>query len=36
VLNRATQACAAHYGMAILPARPRRPQDKAKAEVGVQ
>lgn len=36
VLNRATQACAQHYGMAILPARPRRPQDKAKAEVGVQ
>ncbi|QAU23073.1 IS21 family transposase [Dyella sp. M7H15-1] len=36
VLNRATQACAEHYGMAILPARPRRPQDKAKVEVGVQ
>lgn len=35
-LNRATQACAEHYGTAILPARPRRPQDKAKAEVGVQ
>lgn len=35
-LNRATQACAQHYGMAILPARPRRPQDKAKVEVGVQ
>jgi len=27
---------AAHYGTAILPARPRRPRDKAKAEVGVQ
>lgn len=36
VLNRATQACAQHYGVAILPARPRRPQDKAKVEVGVQ
>ncbi len=35
-LNRATQACAQHYGMAVLPARPRRPQDKAKVEVGVQ
>jgi len=35
-LNRAAQACAQHYGMAILPARPRRPQDKAKVEVGVQ
>jgi hypothetical protein len=28
--------CAEHYGTAILPARPRRPQDKAKVEVGVQ
>lgn len=36
LLNRATQACAEHYGMAILPARPRKPQDKAKVEVGVQ
>ena len=27
---------AAHYGTAIVPARPRKPQDKAKAEVGVQ
>lgn len=26
----------AHYGVAIMPARPRKPQDKAKAEVGVQ
>ncbi len=34
--NRAAQRCAEHYGMAILPARPRRPQDKAKVEVGVQ
>ena len=35
-LNRAAQDCARHYGTAILPARPRRPQDKAKVEVGVQ
>ena len=27
---------AEHYGFAILPARVRRPRDKAKAEVGVQ
>jgi transposase len=26
---------ATHYGTAILPARPRRPRDKAKVEVGV-
>lgn len=25
-----------HYGMAVVPARPGRPRDKAKAEVGVQ
>lgn len=25
-----------HYAMAIVPARPRKPKDKAKAEVGVQ
>ncbi|MGH8190337.1 MAG: IS21 family transposase [Rhodanobacteraceae bacterium] len=35
-LNRAAQECARHYGTAMLPARPRRPQDKAKAEAGVQ
>lgn len=35
-VNRATQACAEHYGTVILPARPRKPQDKAKVEVGVQ
>ena len=35
-LNRATAEFAAHYGTVILPARPRKPQDKAKAEVGVQ
>lgn len=27
---------AAHYGTAVIPARPRRPRDKAKVEVGVQ
>lgn len=27
---------AAHYGIAVLPARPYKPKDKAKAEVGVQ
>ena len=25
-----------HYGVAVLPARPRKPRDKAKVEVGVQ
>jgi transposase len=25
-----------HYGMAIVPARPRKPRDKSKVEVGVQ
>lgn len=35
-LNRASQACAEYYGTAILPARPRKPQDKSKVEVGVQ
>ena len=35
-LNRATAEFASHYGTVILPARPRKPQDKAKAEVGVQ
>jgi transposase len=25
-----------HYGVAVIPARPRRPREKAKAEVGVQ
>jgi len=27
---------AAHYGTAVLPARPYKPKDKAKAEIGVQ
>lgn len=35
-LQRTTAEFAAHYGVAILPARPYKPQDKAKAEVGVQ
>lgn len=35
-VHRTAQDCARHYGTVILPARPRHPQDKAKAEVGVQ
>ena len=35
-LGRAYQKWAAHYGCAVIPARPYRPQDKAKVEVGVQ
>ena len=35
-LNRATAEFAQHYEMVILPARPRKPQDKAKVESGVQ
>ena len=35
-LNPSYQQLAAHYGTAIVPARPRKPQDKAKAEVAVQ
>ncbi len=35
-INMSYQQMAAHYGTAIVPARPRKPQDKAKAEVGVQ
>lgn len=34
--NRGTAEFTSHYGTVILPARPRRPQDKAKVEVGVQ
>lgn len=36
VLNRAYLDLARHYQTVILPARVRRPQDKAKVEVGVQ
>ncbi len=35
-VNPSYQQLAAHYGTAIIPARPRKPKDKAKAEVGVQ
>ena len=35
-VNPGYQQLASHYGCAIVPARPRKPQDKAKAEVGVQ
>ena len=34
-LNRTMAAMAEHYGVAVLPARPRRPRDKAKAEAAV-
>jgi transposase len=34
--QRTFAAMAAHYGTAIVPARPRKPRDKAKVEVGVQ
>jgi transposase len=35
-LNPSYQDLALHYGTAIIPARVRKPKDKAKAEVGVQ
>lgn len=35
-LNPAYYEMARHYGVAIVPARVRKPRDKAKAEVGVQ
>ena len=35
-LNPTYQDLASHYGTAVLPARVRRPRDKAKAEAGVQ
>lgn len=35
-LNATYQELAAHYGVAVLPARVRKPRDKAKVEVGVQ
>jgi len=35
-LNASYQQLAAHYQVAVLPGRPYKPQDKAKAEVGVQ
>jgi transposase len=36
LVNRAYADMAAHYGAAVIPARPYKPRDKAKAEVGVQ
>lgn len=35
VLNRTFADLAAHYGCAVMPARPRKPRDKAKVEAGV-
>lgn len=35
-LQRTFEEMAEHYGIAAMPARPRKPKDKAKAEVGVQ
>jgi len=35
LLNPSYQQLAAHYGTAVIPARPYKPKDKAKAEVGV-
>jgi transposase len=35
-LNRTYHELAQHYGVAVLPARVRKPRDKAKVEVGVQ
>jgi transposase len=35
-VNRSYAEMAAHYGTAVVPARPRKPRDKAKVEVAVQ
>ncbi|MGH2412591.1 MAG: IS21 family transposase [Microcystaceae cyanobacterium] len=35
-VNRSYQDFAAHYGVAVMPARPRRPRDKSKVEKAVQ
>ena len=35
-INPAYQQMAAHYGVAVIPARPYKPKDKAKVEVAVQ
>ena len=35
-INPTYQDLAIHYGVAVVPARVRRPKDKAKAELGVQ
>jgi transposase len=34
-VNRTYEEMAAHYGVAVIPARPRKPRDKAKVEAGV-
>ncbi len=34
VLNRTYEALSAHYGAAVIPARPRKPRDKAKVAFG--
>jgi transposase len=36
LINRSYQELAEHYGVAVLPARPRKPKDKSKVEKGVQ
>lgn len=35
-VNPTYQQMLEHYNVAVIPARPRKPKDKAKAEVGVQ
>jgi transposase len=35
-INRSYSMMAAHYGVGVLPARPRKPRDKAKVEAGVR
>jgi transposase len=35
-INRSYGMMAAHYGVGVVPARPRKPRDKAKAEAGVR
>ena len=35
-INRSYGVMAAHYGVGVLPARPRKPRDKAKVEAGVR
>jgi transposase len=36
ILNRTYEELSAHFGAAVIPARPYRPRDKAKVEVAVQ
>lgn len=35
-LNRSYEEMAAHYGAVVIPARPKKPRDKAKVETAVQ